>query len=926
MAMNNRRFRTMAGTLLALLLAVVLLPAPALAEDGTEAPLLEDTPAIVDETVDPEEGLADEQVVPVVDEQAPEPAVEGEEVPAEEQQPVDEVTPDASDEGPDDAAPADEPTTEDLTVEEVPAEGDDAATTDEGATDEVPAEGEATTDESEEETEQPTEEGTDVEETPLTATAEPAEEEPLETGSTLDGVDISGHNALINVSKLDADFVIIKATEWNPDKRNYTSYTTNRTNNTYNSYIDQANAALAEGKLIGFYHFVTNPSMGASWTQQAQGFIDAVRDYIGTAVLVLDWEDTSYSRVESNVAGAKAWLDYVYEQTGVRPLIYMNKNCSNAYNWTAVHDAGYQLWGAQYADMKHHTGYDSDPWQSSDPWGPWGSKPTIFQYSSTTTVTGSGGQVDVNKFYGTREDWEDLAGTTERWVESDGDYYFVKDGVVKKGGWVITKKSPTGAAYGTQRYWLDSDGRLVRDQLVQTGASSWSYIRPEGFAVRGRYVAGNGNVYLANDNGKLEAPGWHVSKAYGQGTQRYYVDATAHACVPGYSAAGWDHYTCAAGYVVRGRFVAPNGYVYLADNNGKLAKVGWHVSNAYGQGTQRYFVDPTAHACVPGYSKGGWEHYTRPEGYVVRGTYTTAAGGLVVADNNGRLAGGSGLKNGWLVTNSLGQGTQRYWVEGGMIVRDRLVKTGANSWAFARPEGYVVRGRYAATNGYVYLADNNGKLVSPGWHVTNAYGQGTQRYYVDATAHACVPGYSADGYAHYTTKAGYVLRTTSTEGGVFRSADNNGLLKTGWLITNAFGQGTQRYWQQDGSVVRGQLVQTGTDRWAYARPEGYVVRGRYEAANGYVYLADNNGKLETPGWHVTNAYGQGTQRYYVDATAHACVPGYATGGYAHFNMPEGYVARNRTVIVRAITIKSGKLAYVVTAYQADNNGKLTKLG
>ena len=225
------------------------------------------------------------------------------------------------------------------------------------------------------------------------------------TATTLDGVDISGHNSRINIANLDADFVIIKATEWNPDKKNYTSYTTGNTGNTYPSYTAQADAALAAGKLIGFYHFVTNPSMGAGWTAQAQGFINAVSGYLGQAILVLDWENTSYSTVESNVSGAKEWLDYVYEHTGVRPLIYMNKSCSQSYNWSSVANAGYELWGAQYADMKHHSGYETNPWQSSSSWGAWGSRPTIFQYSSTTTVTGSGGNVDVNKFYGTRDDW-----------------------------------------------------------------------------------------------------------------------------------------------------------------------------------------------------------------------------------------------------------------------------------------------------------------------------------------------------------------------------------------------------------------------------------------------------------------------------------------------------------------------------------------
>ena len=678
------------------------------------------------------------------------------------------------------------------------------------------------------------------------------------TQSTLDGVDISGHNSRINIANLDADFVIIKATEWNPDKKNYTSYTTNRTNNTYISYTAQADAALAAGKLIGFYHFVTNPSMGAGWTAQAQGFIDAVSGYLGQAILVLDWEDTSYSTVESNVSGAKQWLDYVYEHTGVCPLIYMNKNCSRSYNWSSVKNAGYELWGAQYADMKHHTGYETDPWQSSSSWGAWGSRPMIFQYSATTTVDGSGGYIDVNKFYGTRDDWVRLADGGDQWVESDGDYYFVRNGSVVASGWVVTKKTPGGENAGLQRYWLNSDGTLAMGGLVQTGSGSWSYARPEG-------------------------------------------------------------------YVVRGAYASADGLVYLADNDGRLASPGWVVSSAYGQGTQRYWVDPATRACVPGYSSAGWDHYTHPAGYVVRGTYTTAEGGLVVADNDGKLESGSGLSNGWLVSSAFGQGLQRYWVEAGRIVFDRLVQVGSSEWAYARPEGFVARGRYTnPRTGYVYLADNDGRLASPGWVVSSAYGQGTQRYWVDASAHACVPGYSTDGWNHYTLATGYVLRGAVRDGDVLRIANNDGLMSNGWVITSTFGQGLQRYWQENGSIAMGGLVQTGSGSWSYARPEGYVVRGAYASADGLVYLADNDGRLASPGWVVSSAFGQGTQRYWVDAAARACVPGYSSAGWAHYTLPAGYVARNTTIFMRKVSKASSGLTYEVALYRADNNGVLTK--
>ena len=744
-----------------------------------------------------------------------------------------------------------------------------------------------------------------------------------ESAKTLNGVDISGWNPDTNLSVLPADFVIIKATEWNKSTGTYTSYTTNLSGN-YASYIDQANAALAAGKKIGFYHFVTNPNAsrnagGKSYTEQAQGFIDAIKGYLGRAILVLDWENaqlangTTYSVVESEVQGAKQWLDYVYQHTGVKPLIYMNKSCSNSYDWSSVKNAGYELWGAMYLYANaDKSSYIEDPnYSSYGSWGAWGSRPTIYQYSSTATLPGSGGEIDVNIFYGNTSDWDRLANSTTRWIESNGAHYYLSNGSVVKNSWVVTDKSPNGGASSLQRYWVDATGKLATNRLLDKSETGYyAFAMPSGAVVRGAYAAG-GKVYLADNDGRLANTGWVVSSIYGHGLQRYFVDATSHAAVVGYSASGWDHYTRPEGYVVRGLYTASNGYVYLANNDGKLEKAGWLVTDRYGQGTQRYYIDAKEHCCIPGFSSGGWNHYTTPMGYVARGRYVDPSGDVWIANNDGKLTSGKKLANGWLVTSALGQGLQRYWVENGDIVFDKLVKVSDTVWTFARPNGYVVRGKFIAPDGKVYLADNDGRLLAAGWHVSSAFGDGLQRYYVESAAHACVPGYSTSGYAHYTLPEGYVLRTARIENGEMRIADNDGLIKEGWVITSDFGQGLQRYWQKDGKVAKSQLIQTAKSSWTYCRPEGYVVRGKYTATNGYVYLANNDGTLEGTGWVVTKLYDGAYQRYYIDPAAHAAIPGYSSLGWAHYTRPEGYVLLN------------GKYIMNKKAYTANNDGKLS---
>ena len=88
----------------------------------------------------------------------------------------------------------------------------------------------------------------------------------------LRGIDISDHQADIDIAGVDADFVIVKATEG----RTYVSP----------SFEKQYAAAKAAGRLLGIYHFaaLNEPEVEADF------FLDTIGDRVGEAVLVLDWE------------------------------------------------------------------------------------------------------------------------------------------------------------------------------------------------------------------------------------------------------------------------------------------------------------------------------------------------------------------------------------------------------------------------------------------------------------------------------------------------------------------------------------------------------------------------------------------------------------------------------------------------------------
>ncbi|MCH3968146.1 MAG: NlpC/P60 family protein [Atopobiaceae bacterium] len=481
----------------------------------------------------------------------------------------------------------------------------------------------------------------------------------------------------------------------------------------------------------------------------------------------------------------------------------------------------------------------------------------------------------------------------DQWVQEGSRWYYYDASGSRASGWVVNSTFKT---YGLQRYWLDTTTKaLASSELVKASeAGYWAYATRYGYVVRGRYTEG-GVTYLADNDGRLESPGWHVSSAYGQGLQRYYVDSTKHGCTDGYSADGYAHYTTSAGYVLRGHLTSGT-VTYLADNDGRLAtSEGWHVSTAYGQGLQRYYVTAASHGCVTGYSTAGWAHYTTPAGYVLRG-HLTSGTVTYLADNDGRLA----TSEGWLVSSAYGQGLQRYYV----TAAKHGCVTGYSTagWAhYTTPAGYVLRGHL--TSGTVtYLADNDGRLAtSEGWHVSSAYGQGLQRYYVTAAKHGCVTGYSAAGWAHYTTSAGYVLRGHLTSGTVTYLADNDGRLATseGWHVSSAYGQGLQRYYVT--AAKHGCVTGLSTAGYGhYTTSEGYVLRGKY-GWNGYGLLADNDGRLETTsGWVVTGKYDGGTlQRYYmVNASGNikGSKLGYFTvGSTPYYGLYDAlYVSRNGT--------------------------------
>ncbi|OSP86953.1 lysozyme [Lactococcus lactis] len=203
----------------------------------------------------------------------------------------------------------------------------------------------------------------------------------------MNGYDISSYQAELDTGIVPSDFVIIKATEG-----------TNYINPTWE---EQAKQALQAGKLLGLYHFAsTGNPIG-----EADFFISTIKDYIGEALLNLDFEASAIN-AWGNV-GARQFLNRVKEKTGINPMIYMSAEVTRQFNWS-IASGNNALWVAQYASMSP-TGYQSAPWADGKGYGAWSSA-AIHQYSSSGTLMNWNGHLDLNLAYINASQWKQLAG------------------------------------------------------------------------------------------------------------------------------------------------------------------------------------------------------------------------------------------------------------------------------------------------------------------------------------------------------------------------------------------------------------------------------------------------------------------------------------------------------------------------------------
>lgn len=180
----------------------------------------------------------------------------------------------------------------------------------------------------------------------------------------------------------------------------------------------QVNAARANGIREGAYDFASPQT--SSPEAEADKFVAEARarGMVGRAIPVLDWEPSAPGGYWGKQTWwALRWVNRVKSTWGVNPMVYMSAAMIPTGDWSAVVATNAGLWVAGYprgymGDRLRDPGsvpYSVSPWPFAAAW----------QYSSSGSVGGVSGSVDVNWFYGDAVTWAKYAGAPASSVTSN---------------------------------------------------------------------------------------------------------------------------------------------------------------------------------------------------------------------------------------------------------------------------------------------------------------------------------------------------------------------------------------------------------------------------------------------------------------------------------------------------------------------------
>lgn len=241
------------------------------------------------------------------------------------------------------------------------------------------------------------------------------------------GVDVSSYQRDIDFSQVSPriDFAIVKLTEGKEMRSE--------------SAEILINGALENGLLLGAYHFARPDINNTSSLirTEAENFCKNLINHkiLSKAILVLDWETEPLKHGDL----AAVWLETVYKETGVKPLIYASKSTFEASEFRSI-GKDYPKWIAYWPSIKiintpdeffsvcfpYHDKIDTIGWD-------------IWQFSSRGKIFGYNKTLDVNYTKLTPSEWsyyatsehKEVISTEMQWAIDNGLFRGYSDGLYR---------------------------------------------------------------------------------------------------------------------------------------------------------------------------------------------------------------------------------------------------------------------------------------------------------------------------------------------------------------------------------------------------------------------------------------------------------------------------------------------------------------
>ena len=204
------------------------------------------------------------------------------------------------------------------------------------------------------------------------------------------GIDISNWQVGIDLSKLDIDFCICKATEGLTFVDPYCD-----------SFVQEL---IKLNKSWGFYHFARNGKPES----EAEYFYNACVNYFNHGIPVLDYEVTN----SNDRDWIERFVNKLYQLSGVYCMIYMSASwCFKLTNSWVPEKCG--LWVAGYPTPYTNWTNDNMPYDIS----PWNFA-AIWQFTSSLILPGWWQKIDGNIAYMDKEAWNKYANAEKEPINS----------------------------------------------------------------------------------------------------------------------------------------------------------------------------------------------------------------------------------------------------------------------------------------------------------------------------------------------------------------------------------------------------------------------------------------------------------------------------------------------------------------------------